>query len=57
NLSKDYAGNTVDNPKKEVCKAIRERTEKESWKNNCECCKKEVGNITEDGPELTYPPK
>ncbi|MCI77285.1 hypothetical protein A2U01_0098555, partial [Trifolium medium] len=22
----------------------------DTWKNNCECCKKEVGYITEDGP-------
>ncbi|MCI72679.1 hypothetical protein A2U01_0093942, partial [Trifolium medium] len=31
------------------------RTEKESWKNNCECCKDKIRYITEDEPELTYP--
>ncbi|MCI43466.1 hypothetical protein A2U01_0064703, partial [Trifolium medium] len=29
NLSKDYAGNTVDNPTKEACKAVGEKDEKQ----------------------------
>ncbi|MCI91596.1 hypothetical protein A2U01_0112890, partial [Trifolium medium] len=29
----------------------------ESWKNDCQCCQEEIGYITEDAPEQTYPPK
>ncbi|MCI58631.1 hypothetical protein A2U01_0079886 [Trifolium medium] len=32
-------------------------SEKESWKNDYENCQEEIGYITEDVPEQTYPPK
>ncbi|MCI69096.1 hypothetical protein A2U01_0090357, partial [Trifolium medium] len=32
-LSKDYAGNTVDNPIKETCKAVEEKVRKREEKN------------------------
>ncbi|MCI35731.1 hypothetical protein A2U01_0056952 [Trifolium medium] len=33
----------------------RAGAEKESWKNDYECCKDEIRYITENEPEQTYP--
>ncbi|MCI41806.1 hypothetical protein A2U01_0063040, partial [Trifolium medium] len=33
----------------------REEPEKDSWKNDYQCCQEEIGYITEDEPEQTYP--